>query len=568
MTFFVFAALFLLGCLTPDHFPPWGSWHSEFWVFAGVMFAGAHLLFWKKWKSNWVLLPPAVWPVSLLAFVVVIQTALGRIEFVGDAWVLLFYLMLCAVALAVGYKAGEVGQPVVGSPVASQLHIAHFAALLLLGGLGSVAIALVQSLDVWTTSGWIHRMPDFRRPGANLGQPNQLATLVLISVASLVYLFETRRLSSLAALPMAAILLLGLAVTESRTGALSLFLMAAWWMAMRRRIGLSLSVRAAALWILFFVVCLWYWPAFLSIFQIDGQAGGASSPQVNVRVGTRLIIWPQLWQAVLQRPWFGWGLREVSEAHNAVLHAYPVSEPFTYAHNLGLELAVGMGLPLTVLFMMMTGVWLWRRVRSTRDVLTWYCLAAALPFGVHSMLEFPFAYAYLLAPVMLLVGILEARMAPERAMGMPWHAAVAIWAFLSAAMAWSVIEYIAIEEDFRVARFEALRLGHTPGDYQRPDILLLTQLGALIEGPRIVPTPDMDAERIELVRRIALRFPGSAIQNRYALALALNGNPEEAIRQLKVIRAMHGQKAYLDIKDHWETLAREKHPQLAQLKLP
>ena len=101
-------------------------------------------------------------------------------------------------------------------------------------------------------------MPNFRRPGANVGQPNQLATLVLISVASLVYLFETRRLSSLAALPMAAILLLGLAVTESRTGALSLFLMAVWWMAMRRRIGLSLSVRAAALWILFFVVCLWY----------------------------------------------------------------------------------------------------------------------------------------------------------------------------------------------------------------------------------------------------------------------------------------------------------------------
>ena len=253
--------------------------------------------------------PSAVWLVFLLVIVVVVQIALGRIEFAGDAWVLMFYLALCAVALAVGYKAGEVAQPVVGSPVASQLHIAQFAVLLLLAGLGSVAIALVQSLDVWTTSDWIHRMPDFRRPGANLGQPNQLATLVLTSVASLVYLFETRRLSLLAALPVAAILLLGLAVTESRTGALSLFLMAVWWMAMRRRIGLSLSVRAAALWILFFVVCLWYWPAFLSIFQIDGQAGGASSPQVNVRAGTRSIIWPQLWQPSLARPWLGWGLR-------------------------------------------------------------------------------------------------------------------------------------------------------------------------------------------------------------------------------------------------------------------
>jgi hypothetical protein len=48
----------------------------------------------------------------------------------------------------------------------------------------------------------------------------------------------------------------------------------------------------------------------------------------------------------------------------------------------------------------------------------------------------------------------------------------------------------------------------------------------------------------------------------------LNGNPDEAIRQLLVIRAMHGESAYRSIRRHWNTLAEEKHPQLAQLDLP
>ena len=113
-----------------------------------------------------------------------------------------------------------------------------------------------------------------------------------------------------------------------------------------------------------------------------------------------------------------------------------------------------------------------------------------------------------------------------------------------------------------------MRIGHTPGDYERPRIYLLTQLDALLEAARIVPTPGMTPDRIELARKAAMRFPWTATQNRYALSLALNGNPEEAIRQLKVMRAMHGEKPYQSIKANWKDLAESKYPQLGQLTLP
>ncbi|MGH8441027.1 MAG: Wzy polymerase domain-containing protein, partial [Pseudomonas sp.] len=290
--------------------------------------------------------------------------------------------------------------------------------------------------------------------------------------------------------------------------------------------------------------------------------------QVNMSAGTRLLVWPQLWQAVLHRPWFGWGLGEVSTAHNTVLHSYAKSEPFTYAHNVVLDLAVGTGIPLTLLLVVVTCVWLWRRARDTKDLLSWYCLAVALPFGVHSLLEFPFAYAYLLVPVMLLLGVLEARLAPRHVVRIPWWTATAVWATISAAMGWSAVEYIAIEEDFRIARFEVMQIGALPTNYERPRIVLLTQLAALLECARIIPTPGMAPQSIELVRKVAMRLPATATQNRYALSLALNGNPEEAMRQMRVMRAMHGEKIYAEVKSNWSRLAHEKYPQLQELKLP
>ncbi len=503
----------------------------------------------------------------LLAVVVIIQAISESIGFAGNAWVLLFYLALCLGALGVGYKLGGLNTPQVDKEVSGQSVTARFAMLVLLGGLCSVVLAFTQVLDVWEQANWIHRMPGPRRPGANLGQTNQLATFVLFSVASLVYLFESRRLRVVTALPMAAILLLGLAITESRTGALSLFLMIGWWMLKHRRFGSILSLRAVALWIIFFAGCFWFWPSCLNFILIGGLDDAAAT-QVNMRAGTRVLVWPQLWQAILQRPWFGWGLGDVSEAHNAVLHAYAVSEPFTYAHNVVLDLAVGMGLPLTLLLLVVTSVWLWRRVRNTKDLLSWYCLTLALPFGVHSMLEFPFAYAYLLVPVMFLLGVLESRLAPSRVIRIPRWTATAAWMLVGAAMAWSAAEYIAIEEDFRIARFEAFNVGTTPSNYERPHIVLLTQLDALLEGARIVPSSGMALQRIELARKVAMRFPATATQNRYALSLALNGNSDEALRQLRVMRAMHGEKRYAEIKLAWETLAKDKYPQLDQLKLP
>ena len=80
----------------------------------------------------------------------------------------------------------------------------------------------------------------------------------------------------------------------------------------------------------------------------------------------------------------------------------------------------------------------------------------------------------------------------------------------------------------------------------------------------------MDSAELALVRNLALRYPWPANQNRYALALALNGQPEEARRQLLVIRAQthYNKRLYASVRDKWQEMAATQYPQLKAVELP
>lgn len=561
------ASILVLSWLMPLHFLPWVSWHSE-----GLSFFVVLILAWggllgavKKDLSGFAILPVAALPFMILASVALIQWIVGLITFEGDAFVFGLYLALCVACLTLGYVASRrtAVSPELNQGHHDNLTLTLLAFVLLFGAFASAVVALAQVFELWEHSEWINRMPQLRRPGGNLGQPNQLATLLLMGVASLMLLYESGKLKAFSAALIFLTLCIGLAATESRTGVLSFLILSGWWFYKRARVNFRLSPWIVGLACILLLVLFWSWPAFMAFTQ-----GTGTGAEVNTKAGTRLIVWPQLVEAISQRPWLGWGLHEVPKAHNAVVSAYAASEPFSYSHNIVLDLALGMGVPLTVLLVLVTAVWLWRRVKAANHLVPWYCLALALPLAVHSMLEFPFAYAYFLVPVMFALGVLEAWAGAKPVLRIGVRQAAAGMLVISILAAWSVVEYLQIEADFRVARFEALHIGQTPPDHQRPKVILLTQLGALLDGARIVPKPGMSAPELELAKQVALRYPWTATQNRYALSLALNGNTEEAIRQMRVMRVMHGEKTYADIKANWDSLASDKYPQLLELKLP
>lgn len=565
------AVLLLSGWLMPLHFLPWVSWHSEVLAFFSVFFAawmGLGRCF-RHNQSCGVALPLLTWPFFALALLAFLQGAIGLISFGGDALVLAFYAALCIVCLALGFASvqqSEAPRPDASDGRREVQALTCLAVVLTIGACVSALLALTQVLELYEHSSWINQMPDLRRPGGNMGQPNHLATLVLMGMASLLLLYESRKLTALPSLFICFVLCVGVAITESRSGLLSFVLMLVWWLLKKRSVGFRLSPLVVALTAVGLLATSWAWPFLFGLIKQSVAVG--STMHINTAAGTRLLVWPQLLEALMLRPWWGWGLGEVPKAHNAVAHSYVVSEPFSYSHNILLDVALGIGIPLTVLAVLVAAVWLWRRVQGVNQLVPWYCLAVCLPVAVQSMLEYPFAYAYFLAPVMFALGALEGMAGVRPMLHIGRRAAAVLLLGATAMVAWSIVEYLMIEEDFRVARFEALRVGQTPAEYARPNVFVLTQLNALLGGARIVPKPGMTADELTLAKKVALRYPWTATQNRYALSLALNGRTEEAMRQLAVMRAMYGEKKFAPIRANWVSLGQDKYPQLRDLPLP
>jgi O-antigen ligase len=557
--------LLVLSWLTTEHIPPWVSWHAEVATFAGVWLlalgaVGTDLRLQGR-AALPASLPGLAIPLIVLGVITLGQYFAGTVEFGGDALVVWAYVLLAVLALAAGFRAAQA--TAAEGDMAEPLEWLAWAVSA--GAVISVAIALAQVFDLWLGSGWVVLMWDLRRPGANLAQPNHLATLLLMGAASVLALNRRGRFGAGTCALLLGYLLLGLAITESRAGFLGFFALAAWWLFARRRVFADVPAWAAVAAAVFYVACFLAWPNLLASL---GLVTDASSTARFGQPGLRLSLWQQVLEAVLQRPWFGWGVLGVAEAHNAVAHRALVSDALSFAHNALLDLAIWIGVPLTLAFLVAATAWARRRLLAPHSGATWYGLALAVPLAVHSLVEFPFAYAYLLVPVAVGLGFVEGRLGARPWLRLDARLALAAIVATGAALIYSVVEYIEIEDDFRVVRFEQLNLGRTPVDHVVPRVLLLTQLGAVLTGSRVELRPGMPEPDIAAVKGLAMRYPWPATQFRYAVALSLNGRPDEAYRQMQVMRAQRGERFYSRAKAQFIELGQTKHPQLQGQKLP
>lgn len=545
--------LLFIGFSQSFNTPPWRAAHSECYAFLAILIWILGVA--RQNTAVQMRLNAPITALLCLSVLIAIQYATGQIEFGGDATVLLAYVFLCISALLIAQWHGDDA----AWPTA-------LASALLVTALVSALIALIQALGVWAVSDWILQYSGFRRPGANLGQPNHLATLLVMGAASLIYLKQRLNISRSVTVLLSLLLLLGMGITESRAGLLGGITLCLWWFARRQVFAHGVRWTCVMAIALGLVAIMWVWPPLISRIQEAGPLQNWVT--INTTTSGRMEVWQQLWEAVWIKPWLGWGLRGASAALNAVQHNYAQSSPFTYAHNIIIDMLIGMGIPLAALALCAAGVWMWQRVKNAQTMQSWYAIGLLIPFGIHSLFEYPFAYAYFLVPAMLAIGMLEGNSKRSMVINISKKIILGFLFLFGSLLIWLGVEYINIEEDFRIARFESVNLGQPPAGYEHPNIILLTQLKALVAVTRTTPRPNMPHDELVLIRKVTLRFPWVPVQNCYALSLALNGEPTEAIRQLKVLRATHGEKVYEGIKANWTELAHAKYPQLNVLALP
>jgi len=315
-----------------------------------------------------------------------------------------------------------------------------------LGGIQLFAPEWVAEVNQWANATLIAATSVPGRAVGNLRQPNHLSSLLLWSLVALVWMAERRQLGAPVAVGLGTVLLTGIVLSASRTGMLGVLLLALWG-----GVDKGLSRRARVLLIGSPLVFALIWAGF-ETWSDNGQHffGGDAQLTKGDISSSRFAIWSNTLALIAQRPWLGVGWGEFNFAWTLTPFPDRPVAFFDHTHNLPLQLAVEVGLPMAAALLALL-IWaLWRAYTAGRDAhdstarLTLRCaFVMVLLMALHSQLEYPLWYAHFLLPTAFafglclggsLPGLAAPSLAQQRATRPLWLAAALLLTGASAAL--------------------------------------------------------------------------------------------------------------------------------------
>jgi len=502
--------------LVPNHYLPWLSFHMEAAAAWAVLPVAAFILVRCKCiPSN-----ELIWLCAACLVVALVQRLVGIVHFNGTTATTALYLLGLMIAAITG-SAWQVGHP--------QQPERYLGTAFVVAAIVSLPIATLQ----WIGWGWETAYllgATSTRAVANMAQPNLLADLFLLGVCGLQLAWvacRQNRWLSKACFFGGVLLLFGVAITGSRTGAINVLLLSAvaWWIAPQHPSQVPGRAWIASL-------CAMYLVALLVAPEIQTRLQEMSDENLVFSAGSansRLTTWTMMSKALLETPWAGFGWQQILKI-NFVFKDSMGMEPgmFGQSHNIFLDLMLWMGIPLGVIASVAYARIVWRSIKQGAKDERWAVCAMVAVLTVHAQLEYPLQYAYFLLPYGLLLGSLQA---PRKSFFTPAIHRIPVVLLLLVTTGLFVLvnrDYLRVEKAFYALRYEAKGyLTSYPKD--EPRVLVLDQLAAHIQVSRAdpaLPISDEEMARRELVTRVT---PGPYIVLQLAETYAYHGNRERAV---------------------------------------
>lgn len=455
-----------------------------------------------------------------LAIVPCLQFAFGQIPYLGQFWIAIVYLLGFLLATIVG-RLFEVANP---RRLTDLLGMAI--------GLAALVSVLFQvyQWQQWDGIGiWLADV-DPNIPSANLGQRNQLATLLLWGLLAISWGWVRSFVSWRVALGSALLILFGIALTGSRTAwvGLCLVALACWYWRNLWRSKYAIWVVAGL--VLYFFCCVLVLKLILiSAIKPFSTSDVAQMEVTRALADSRLAVWKMFIGAILERPIFGYGWGQIAEAHLSVATQYPAQNiVFSQSHNLFLDLMLWCGIPIGLSLSAYLVHWFWRLARQVNSPENAVVFLFVLVLANHSMFEFPLHYAYFLLPLGVFIGVLSvSEQGGRRFPTMSKHFLTGTWVLAVSMLGVTVVDYFKIEHSYQILRMEwaGFNLEASP---QPPKVIALNQWHYIIKQARAVPTVGMTSSELQELRTVTLQAHKPIDLRNLVIALELNGKSDEA----------------------------------------
>lgn len=365
---------------------PWTSSSQDFLWFFGLILC--LILFYKKELK----IPRIIIPILFICLIPFIQFSFGQIYYFSTAVFSFCFLFGYWASLLYGYNSHHL----VDKNKIIQF-IAYFFTLI---GLISSLCAIAQWLQI--SHPYILNLAH-NRPYANLGQPNHLATLLMMSICSIVFLYERYGYKWLLCVPLLILEIHALSLTQSRTTwvviILLIFVYVFKKIKFERRSTLTVIFLSLVLYVLLFTLNA----------QIAEYLNLVAPIPLEDRINggfARIEMWKHMIYTIQQQPWLGYGWYQTTIAQFEGVLIFKNEDNVTSAHNIMIDLILWVGIPFGILLIFYSFYLIKVIICNIKTLAELYIFLMLLCILVHAQLEYPLFYSYFLFPLGFFIGIL------------------------------------------------------------------------------------------------------------------------------------------------------------------
>lgn len=462
-------------------------------------------------------------PLALFA-VIVMQALLGKFIYLSSAvMVMAMLLWVACVMMACSVVAQQSSVPAL---------LQHLAKWLMLGALVSALFGVLQSVGI---APYLPGLVIEPQPGSgvygNLAQQNHFATYLACGFAASLYLYQQGQLRWHSMTIIAAVLLLGLFLSGSRSVILYLLVCGVWFGKGRLQ-RLRLANWRSLVWLvagIFLLALVWMFNSNWGAAHIQRYV------YLSETIGARLFLWKHACLMWLQAPLLGVGwdsfahqlVEQIGQARQ--VNRWGVDQ---YAHNVILQLAAVAGL-VGVLALLLPVASLLRRLwRAGVQAHQHVALAVLTILGIHSLLEQPLYYSYFLGLAACMLVCVESGYWQVRLKLSAWIA--------SAALLCAVVLSVQTVFDYRALEGHFVEDGTAANGLTEQQIIALHERSffpAIVETiyPQLfVPHSASAQAKLELNTRLMHHAPLADTEFRHAALLAEAGEFAAAERRLSI----------------------------------